>query len=77
MITPGRFQADDDAGQIDQLLNKPGAVGVGVGKLLRLVRGAVFADGEDQLLGADIDSGEKLFGFLNNFFRLKGHDVYL
>ena len=59
MIDPGGFQADDDAGQIGQLLHHPGAVGGGVGELLRLVRRAVLADDENQFLRADVDSGEQ------------------
>lgn len=30
----------------------------------------------DQFLGTGVNPGEKRFGFLNNFFRLNGYDVY-
>jgi hypothetical protein len=61
VIGSGGFQADEDAGQTDQLLHQTGAIGGGVGEFLRLVRSAVLADDEDQLFRADINSGEQRF----------------
>ena len=77
VIDSGRFQADGDAGHIDPFLHQPGAVGRGVGELLRLVRRAVLADGENQFFRADINFGKERFEFLNNFFGLNDRDVYL
>jgi len=64
MIDPGSFQADDDAGQIGQLLHQADSVNGCVGEFLCFVRGAVLADEENQFFRADVNSGKVRFGFL-------------
>ena len=71
------FHANDDVGQAGQFLHQTGPISRGVGELLCFVRGAVLADDEDQLLRANINTGEERSGFLGNYFGLNGHDVYL
>ena len=68
--------ADDDAGQIDQLLHQPCTVGWCVCEFLFFARGVVLADEENQFLCTDINSGEEWFWIFEQFFRLNGHDVY-
>ena len=78
MIDARGFQADDDARQFDQFINQPGAVSGGVGELLWIEWLAIFADNQNQFLGADINACEQRWlSFRASMFKLNSCHIDL